>query len=272
MKTITFSLIFFVFGCLSSFNVQAQVEAQGNKKTNVGEARIIYAYMCLHGRKPDSKDLNKLLQRNFRNVGDAFNSIKADLNASSNYDDAKSYSKRIMIIKCYRDALAYNPSVDEVKYWLTRTDSYSALFDAHMKYASSTYDAIINNAHRNAINRDATELEKRYWKDKSKKGPIAAYIMEGYIKSNQKKGGYKLQNIWDPIGNLLASMVNYFIVPPAVVAEAITVGLPPANMAGNLDEAMQQLVAAGGGNLVGTDGSSLVAAGGGNLVAAGGGN
>jgi hypothetical protein len=199
MKKTTFCIIFFLLGSFSSSYVQAQYEAEAMKKTNPGEARIIYAYMCLHGRKPDSKELNKLLARNFRNLSDAFNSIKADLNASSNYDDPKSYAKRIMIIKCYRDALAYNPSVDEVKHWLPKTDSYSALFDAHMRYASNIYDAVINNAHRNAVFRDATDLEKTYWKDKSKGGPIAAYIMEGYIKSNQKNGGgYKLKGLFDP--------------------------------------------------------------------------
>ncbi len=237
------------------------------------EARIVYSYMVLHGKKPDNSDLNKWKARNFRNLGEAFNEIKAELNASSNYDESKAYAKKIMIMKCYRDALAYNPSIDEVKYWLTRTDSYSSLFDNHMNYANNIYDAVINNAHRNTMYRDATPQERAYWKEKSKTGKIPAYLIEGYIKSRQQKGGgYKLQGLFDPIGNLFASFVNFFIVPAEVRAEAVQIGMPPANMAGNLDETMARLVAAGGGNLIGPDGASLVAAGAGNLVAAGAGN
>lgn len=240
----------------------------------MAEARIIYAYMGLHGRKPDTKDLQRYTARNFRNLRETYDAIKRDLNASANYDDPKAYAKKIMIMKCYRDALAYNPSVDEVKYWLSRTDndSYSALFDNHMNYANNIYDAVINNAHRNTVYRDATPQEMAYWKDKSKSGKIPAYIIEGYIKSRQQKGGYKLQGLGDALGGLFSSFVNFFIVPREVQAEAVQTGLPPANFAGNLEETLARMVAAGGGNLVGNDGASMVAAGGGNMVAAGGGN
>lgn len=248
-----------------------------------GEARIIYAYMTLLGKKPDSKDLAKWNSRNFRNFGEAFNAIKGELNvnpypnAKNNpndlekyYNDPSSYAKKIMIMKCYRDALAYNPSVDEVKHWLVRTDSYSSLFDNHMAYANNIYDAVINNSHRNTVYRDATPQEMAYWKGKSQSGKIPAYLMEAYIKSKQKKGGgYKLQGLFDPLGDLFAGLINFFVVPADVKAEAVQTGMDPANAAGNFHASM---VAAGAGNIITHDGASMVAAGAGNMVAAGAGN
>jgi hypothetical protein len=206
---------------------------------------INLSYFIAFGRYANSGEMNYWRQ----NLGGK--NISQMVANHRQYMNSNPVEKEKAIRNAYMDAFGWQPSADEIRYWSGQNKTYAELMKNHIDNWLNVYpdkkEHVIRQSYYKVFNRNATPDEVKYWK----KQPTYSFVQLVATHTTWKQNNQRSSTVTGIRPNLKTNDVSTASISQQAVA---------------------QVVAAGGANVVAAGGGNVVAAGGGNVISAGGGN
>lgn len=230
-----------IFALLTIFSLSFSSSVIAQSKDEI----INVSYFITFGRYANSGEMNYWRQ----NLGGR--NISQMVDNHRQYMNGNPVEKEKAIRNSYMDAFGWQPSADEIRYWLGQNKTYAELLKNHVDNWLNVYpdrkEHVIKQSYLKVFNRYPNTDELRYWKGQ----PTCPFVQL-----------VAMHTTWKQQNQTKSSSIG--IKPNIKTNDVSTASISP--------QAAAQAVAAGGGNVIAAGSANVVAGGGGNVVSAGGGN